>query len=187
MRYPHFPTEVECTKPLNQEQIQLAANNHQMVYAFLNEKALPEEDFYDVVVFGYLCGIQDYCEKKSLKHYKLSTITWRRMNRELHSHYREQDARKRRHEAVSLQEPIAEPDGKCWQDILPDNCDALSLLQVELLLHSLALSPRERRIIHKKIKGCDMHDIAKTEKMTFKAINDLLTALQPAVLEALQE
>lgn len=174
-------------KPLTQEQIQMAADNHRMVYAFLNEKALPEEDFYDVVVFGYLCAIRDYCEKKSLKHYKLSTVAWRRMNRELHAYYREQNAQKRRHDTVSLQEPVREQDGKCWQDIIPDYCNALSLLELELLLHSLAMSPRDRRVIHRKLMGTGMHEIAKAEKMTFRAINELLADLQPMVADALKQ
>ncbi len=165
----------------------MAEANHHLVYAFLNEQHLPEDDYYDIVIFGYLCAIQDYCEKKSLKHYKLSTIAWRRMKRELHSFYREQEAQKRRHDPVSLQEPIGAEGGKCWQDILPDHCDALSLLQLELVLHSLAFTPRERRIIHEKLNGYGMHEIAKAEKMTFRAINDLLAALQPTILDALKE
>ncbi len=165
----------------------MAAENHQMVYAFLNEKLLPEDDYYDIVVFGYLRAVQDYCEKKSLKHYKLSTVAWRRMRRELHDYYREQEAKKRRHDPISLQEPIGDESGKCWLDILPDHCDALSLLELELVLHSMALSPRERRIIHRKLKGYGMHEIAKEEKMTFRAINELLSVLRPAIQDALNE
>ncbi len=165
----------------------MAAENHSMVYSFLNEKKLPEDDYYDIVVFGYLCAIQDYCEKKSLKHYKLSTIAWRRMNREINSHFRAFNAQKRRHDPVSLQDPLGDESERCLQDILADPCNPLDLLQAELFLHSLAVSSRARRIIHMKMKGYGMHEIAKEEKMTFKAIKEMLAELRPAIQNALNE
>ena len=40
-------------KKLTLEQQTFAADNHNLVYAYLNEKKLPDDEFYDVVVFGY--------------------------------------------------------------------------------------------------------------------------------------
>ena len=36
--------------PLTPEQRLFAAENHDLVYAFLKEKNLPESDFYDIVI-----------------------------------------------------------------------------------------------------------------------------------------
>ena len=53
-------------RPLTKEQQRFAAENHHLVYAYLNEKKLPESVFYDVVIFGYLKAVQEYCEVKAL-------------------------------------------------------------------------------------------------------------------------
>lgn len=174
-------------RPLTPEQRQLAEENHSLVYAFLKENGLSEELFYDVVVFGYLCAIQDHCEKRSLKHYRLSTVAWRRMRRELYSHYRYLETQKAQEEAVSLSEPISPDAARCWEDILPDPCDALCLLHTELTLHGLALADQERRLLRMKRSGARMHDIAKAERLTFKQINLLLDKLYRSVRAALYE
>lgn len=39
--------------PMTPAQQLFAEEHHNLVYAFLNEKKLPEDEYYDVVVFGY--------------------------------------------------------------------------------------------------------------------------------------
>ena len=48
-----------CEVPLTKEQQEFAAEQHGLVYKFLNDNHLPEDEFYDVVIFRYLkrCGI----------------------------------------------------------------------------------------------------------------------------------
>ena len=48
-------------RPFTKEEQQFAEENHDLVYAFLNEKKLSEDEYYDVVVFGYLQAVQFYC------------------------------------------------------------------------------------------------------------------------------
>lgn len=43
-----------CEVPLTKEQQDFAAEHHGLVYKFLNDNHLPEDEFYDVVIFGYL-------------------------------------------------------------------------------------------------------------------------------------
>lgn len=40
-----------CEVPLNKEQQAFAADHHGLVYKFLNENRLPEDEFYDVIIF----------------------------------------------------------------------------------------------------------------------------------------
>ena len=42
-----------CEVPLTKEQQTFATAHHNLVYKFLNENRLPEDEFYDVVIFGY--------------------------------------------------------------------------------------------------------------------------------------
>ena len=43
-----------CEVPLNKEQQAFAADHHGLVYKFLNENRLPEDEFYDVMSSGRL-------------------------------------------------------------------------------------------------------------------------------------
>ena len=49
-----------CEVPLTKEQQDFAAEHHGLVYKFLNDNHLPEDEFYDVVIFGYLKAVQDF-------------------------------------------------------------------------------------------------------------------------------
>ena len=42
-----------CEVPLTKEQQAFATDHHGLVYKFLNENHLPEDEFYDVIIFGY--------------------------------------------------------------------------------------------------------------------------------------
>ena len=175
-------------KPLTAEQRKLAEANHDLVGAFLRENKLPEEQFYDVVIFGYLCAVQQYCENPNLKKkYSLATLAWKKMKRELVHYYNYLGSDKRSYHTVSLHESICEGSDLCWEDVLHDDGDILKDLQMELILHELAarLPKREMRIIRRKINGDKMHDIAKAEKLTFRDINTLLAGTYDTVIEVL--
>ena len=66
-------------KPFTKEEQQFAEDNHGIIYTFLNEKQLSEDDYYDVVVFGYLRAVQEYFDNKRICKYKFSTLAWKRM------------------------------------------------------------------------------------------------------------
>jgi len=175
-------------KPMTAEQRKLAEANHDLVGAFLRENKLPEEQFYDVVIFGYLCAVQQYCENPNLKKkYTLATLAWKKMKRELVHYYNYLGSDKRSYHTVSLHESICEGSDLCWEDVLHDDGDILKDLQMELILHELAarLPKREMRIIRRKINGDKMHDIAKAEKLTFRDINTLLAGTYDTVIEVL--
>lgn len=174
--------------PMTAEQRKLAEANHDLVGAFLRENKLPEEQFYDVVIFGYLCAVQQYCENPNLKKkYSLATLAWKKMKRELVHYYNYLGSNKRAYHTVSLHESICEGSDLCWEDVLHDDGDILKDLQMELILHELAarLPKREMRIIRRKINGDKMHDIAKAEKLTFRDINTLLAGTYDTVIEVL--
>ena len=63
-----------CEVPLTKEQQEFAAEHHGLVYRFLNDNHLPEDEFYDVVIFPYLKAVRDYCDNTSAQEYSFSTI-----------------------------------------------------------------------------------------------------------------
>lgn len=174
-------------RPLTKEQQHFAEENHHLVYAFLNEKELPESVFYDVVIFGYLKAVQEYCEVLSLHRFKFSTLAWRRMRSSLSNYYKYLARPKRNAPVVSFDELIGGEDGLYWQDIISRQDEMMLRFETELLLHALAsrLPRREMRIIRMKVHGDRMHDIAKQERMTFRDINKTLENSYPTVISVL--
>jgi len=174
-------------RPLTKEQQRFAEENHHLVYAFLNEKELPESVFYDVVIFGYLKAAQEYCEVPSLHRFKFSTLAWKRMRSSLSNYYKYLSRPKRNAVTVSFDELIGSEDGLHWEDVISRPDDMMLQLETELLLHALAtrLPRREMRIIRMKVRGDRMHDIAKAERMTFRNINQAMAACYPTVIDVL--
>lgn len=174
-------------RPLTKEQQRFAEENHHLVYAFLNEKELPESVFYDVVIFGYLKAVQEYCEVQSLHRFKFSTLAWKRMRSSLSNYYKYLSRPKRNAAVVSFDELIGSEDGLCWEDVISRPDELMLQLETELLLHALAsrLPRREMRIIRMKVRGDRMHDIAKQERMTFRQINQTLENSYPTIISVL--
>lgn len=65
---------------LTAEESAFAAEHHQLIYTYLNQNHLPEEEFYDVVVFGYLNGVRKHFRREDLQDYAFATLAWRAMD-----------------------------------------------------------------------------------------------------------
>ena len=163
-------------KPLTAEQSQIAELNHDLVFEFLNEYNLPESQYYDVVIFGYFCAVQEYCEKPELQKYLFSTVAWRQMKHELYRHYKYHERKKRDFQTVSLSDIKSGNEAFLKTDETAAENKLLEDLNFSMLLHSLAsaITEKQMRIIRMKLAGFRMHDIARTEKMTFRDINRAL-------------
>ncbi len=175
-------------KPMNDEQRKIAEENHELVIAFLRENNLPKDEFYSIVIFGYLCAVQEYCEKAAMKRFSLATLAWKRMRRELFNYQKYLSSNKNIYGSVSLNDYVGDSSGLRWEDLLIDKRDPFEELKTELILHDLAkkLSKLEMRIVWHKINGEKMHAIAKEEHMTFHDINLLLARIYGTVIKALQ-
>ena len=169
-------------RPFTKKEQQFAEKNHDLVYAFLNEKKLSEDDYYDVVVFGYLKAVKANFDKSRTKKCSFSTLAWSKMQGELSNYYKYLDSSKRNATVISFDEPIDSEDGLCIADTISYD-DVMSELKEELLMHELArrLPPREMRIVKMKVRGDKMHEIAKAERLTFQEINRLLNSIYPMV------
>lgn len=55
-------------------QKQFAEEHQNVVFRFLNQKELPIDDYYDIVIFGYLQAVQEYDENPALSRFQFTTI-----------------------------------------------------------------------------------------------------------------
>ena len=171
-------------KTLTDEQRKFAEQNHDLVYKFLNENGLSESMYYDVVIFGYLCAVQEYCENQDLRKYKFATVAWKKMLCERKDHYKYLSKDICSHDNIHLEDIRLD---RSLADVIGQQDELMKQLESELLLHALAakLPEREMRIIQMKVDGMKMHDIAKAEHITFHDIKRLLTGSYETVVQIL--
>lgn len=172
--------------PLTNDQRKLAEENHDLVYAFLQYNHLPESTYYDIVIFGYLCAVQEYSENPKLHRYSFTTIAWKKMQRELTDYYKYLSREKRSVQIVSLQESSSDNNSApLYEEIIGQQDELMEKLEMDLLLHALAakLPHRQMRIIRMKLAGAKMHEIAKTEHITFQDINRLLADSYDTIIQ----
>ena len=51
---------MRALRPMTQEEREFAEQNHDLVIDYLRRKRLPMDDYYDIVIFGYLSAVQQY-------------------------------------------------------------------------------------------------------------------------------
>ena len=172
-------------KALTDEQRKFAEENHDLVYAFLKENGLASGQYYDIVIFGYLCAVQEYCENPKLQKFAFATLAWKRMRREVFNYHKYLSKDISSHATTMHLQDIqcdrASENSAGRQDEL------MVQLETELILHALAkkLPSKEMRIIRMKLDGAGMHDIAKAERITFHDIKQLLAGTYDTVVQVL--
>lgn len=175
--------------PLTEKQKRLAEANHNLVYEFLNANNLPESQYYDVVIFGFLCAAQEYCDDPKLQKYSFSTLAWKKMSSAFKDHLRYLERKKRDYPTISLSELLGNnEESRNVEDVIATENELLEDLKLNLLLHSLAseITQKQMRIIRMKLDGYRMHDIAKEEKMTFSDINGQLDGVREIILKIIE-
>ena len=94
-------------RELTKEEQNFAEENHDIVYAFLRSENLCHDDYYDVVIFGYLQAVQKYLLRDDLRQrYAFSTIARRQMQNSLTDHFRKQSRPSRKAVTVRLPESM---------------------------------------------------------------------------------
>ena len=142
-----------CEVPLNKEQQAFAADHHGLVYKFLNENRLPEDEFYDVIIFGYLRAVYRYFNEPKLQKYSFATISWKSMQGALSNYNRYQTRRKRNMEVLSIHVGLY-PDGAPLEDTIPAHDPIMQQLEMDLLLHELAGRVQEQiKFLWRKFKS----------------------------------
>lgn len=99
-------------------QRQFADEHQDTVFRFLSHKNLSVEDYYDIVIFGYLQAVQEYDENPALARFQFNTIAWTKMSDCLGKHFSYENKPKRKAPMVSIHTYTR--DGLTLDEILPD-------------------------------------------------------------------
>lgn len=105
---------------LTEEQRGFAADNHEVLMKFLDDKKLPFDEFYDVVVFGYLYAVKLYAESDEQDKSDFKVIAREHMQNELNSYYREKKEQNKNVRVLSLDYTVSFEDGLTAGDVIAD-------------------------------------------------------------------
>lgn len=159
------------THKLTVLQQQYAEEHISTVYAFLRHKRLPVDEYYDIVIFGYLSAVQDFDENPELSCYSFTTIAWRRMNSCLCDHYTYENRKKRCAVTVSIHSSTEY--GLTLDEILPESrkgiqeqsADRMALLEV-----LSCLTETEKQMVFLKADGLSFREIGEQFSLSAKGI-----------------
>lgn len=170
--------------PLTLEQRLFAADHHNLVYKFLGKKHLPKDEFYDVVIFGYLRAVYRYLTIPELQKYTFKTVAWKAMEGELCNYNRFQKAQKRNAIVFSLNTALYE-DGLLLEETIAAPNPLMRQLEDRLLLHDLAkrLSKQQIDIVYLKSCGYDNRDIARRQNTSLPHVQQVLSNVHKLLLE----
>ena len=160
-----------------------ATEHHDLVFKFLNMKGLCEDDYYDIVVFGYMKAVKNYLSDYELREkYPFATIAFRKMKDSLSEEYLKMNRQKRKAITISLDAPYY--DG--WdsaplsvEEVLTAHDSEMDDFEMKLLLLDLAshVSKKEMEIVRMRLDGYGVKDIARRQSATIPQIKKMLDGL----------
>lgn len=177
-----------CEVPLTPEEQIFAAENHNLVYKFLDEKRLPFDDYYDVIVFGYIKSVHRFFTTPGLTIYAFTNIAWKGMQNALYNYNRSKACQKRTSEIFSLHS-TTQAGSLPLEDTLPATDHLMQQLEYSLLLHDLAkrISKQQMEIVRMRSSGYNLQDIAAHQNISTKRIRKLLDEVRCILTELCQE
>lgn len=109
--------------PFTDEERQFAEIHHSCVFHYLNTRRLPEDDWYDVVVFGYLHAVKVWFARHDLHKYTFLTIAYNYMRSAVRNERKKRSALS----LVSFDDVIPNTDGLTYGDMLCDPRDCVGI------------------------------------------------------------
>ena len=147
---------MRALRPMTQEERDFAEQRHDLVIDFLRYKRLPMNDFYDIVIFGYLSAVQQYFRNPPAG-VEFKAMAFRAMK----------DAVLREGEYYSRAKRCGVIVGLDDVELTDPRQDTERRIEGKALLEQVVsmATPRETRIIDLLIDGFALHEAARFLKM----------------------
>ena len=155
---------------LTEQQRKFAAEQHGLIFAFLNENRLAANEYYDIAALGYLRAVRRYMTDPQLQRYAFSTIAWWSMRQSIAAFLRAERRRQTAEQAYaeSAYQPV------CFS----------TDLDMKLILHDLAAasSPEQYAAAQLRLQGCTVAETARIQGTSPRRVKRLLKALYLAYM-----
>lgn len=168
---------------LTAEESAFAAEHHHLIYTYLANRHLPAEEFYDVVVFGYLNGVRKHFRREDLQDYAFTTLAWRAMDACFANYVRTKQRPSRKATVISLQ-AHAGSRYRLEEIIAGEGDTAEEAIQALVLEDALSSFERgERELIRLLYEGYPQREIRRTLGITAEELDRSLIRLQEKTRE----
>lgn len=147
---------MRALRPMTQEERQFAEENHSLVAEFIHKKRLSTDDFYDIVIFGYLSAVQQYFRNPPAG-VEFKAMAFRAMKDSI-LREGEYNARAKRCGSVVSLDTDGIPDPK--QDV-EWQTERKALLEQA----AKVATPKEAKIIRLLVDGFALHEAARFLKL----------------------
>ena len=169
---------------LTKKQQNFAAEHHYVVDNFLRARRLSKDEYYDIVIFGFIRAVKKYFNRPELKQYAFSTIALWAMKSDLYNHYRKLGHKKRTANIVSLDSMAYDNSDISLAEIIaaPDNMT--DYLDTEILWNRVASNLPDDcvDILRMKYEGYNNREIAKKRSISVKNIDSIMEQIRETVL-----
>ena len=151
---------MRALRPMTDEEREFAEKKHQIVIDFLRCKRLPMDEFYDVVIFGYLSAVEQYFRNPPVG-VAFKAMAFRAMKDSI-LRQGEYNARTKRCCYIMSLENMDSQDA-----ILDPQQDTERQIEGKVLLEQAAsvATPKEARIIRFLVDGFALHEAARLLRM----------------------
>lgn len=169
------------SQPLTYEEQVIAQQRHGLVWKYLHKNHLPESDWYDVVIFGYLRAVRKWLNDPKANKWSFSTIAFHAMDTSVTN---ERTKQKRRITTLSLESLVPGTDELTVREIVTDRhlCYTPYLSKGEKMVPGYVAKPwtvrpksAETRFIEAFLlsgdeQACMEYDSVDTAKLRISAI-----------------
>lgn len=151
-------------EPLTYLEQKFAEENHSLVYGFLHRYKYSIEEYYNIVIFGYLKAVQIYTRRKDLQSkYDFAFIAWQYMRSEIGHHFESERTQKRTlpEKNFSFNTEIKREDGTIETCDVADGKSAEDDVMEKMLIANIMenLSDVQRKIAELKIDGYSNREV----------------------------
>ncbi|MCL2773370.1 MAG: hypothetical protein FWD71_08460 [Oscillospiraceae bacterium] len=168
---------------LTEEQREFAAKYHYLVENFLKFRRLDRDEYYDIIIFGFIRAVRKYFIHQELQIYSFSTIAIYAMKSDLFNHYRKQRRKMRNAVVVSLDAPAYDDSDITIGDTVAAPGSISDYIDSEILWNDITLNiPDEyAEILRMKSDGYNNREIAKKRSISVKDIDSMIEQIRETV------
>lgn len=165
---------------MTREQQDFAATNHSLVFKFLNKKHLGEDEYYDIVVFGYLRAVQKYIQRSELHRYKFSTIAWSSMETDVKNYHNYKNRSMRKAVCYSLDQVIPNTEDLLLGSVISSSYNIAERFEESLLWMEVAsaITKKQMDILQMKIAGMSEREIAREYQTSRDNIRSVIEVIK---------
>jgi DNA-directed RNA polymerase specialized sigma24 family protein len=180
-------------QPLTDEQKQFAEDNYKLLFGFMRERHLDEEEWHEILIIPYLEAVKKYFYYESARQYKFYTVMSRKLETTMSNYFRAENRLKRKHKELLSLDYMVEGEKSTptyISKMLIDDKQAveqivLDTVMIQEIMESL--TEQQQTIFRLMLEGYSKLEIIKALSMNYKTINIELDSVKDSVKRCISQ